>query len=59
MIGGGGRYDRAACQDMNVTYRAVVRPRQIETAFAARAQRQSTPQRAAQHIAVVPVNLRC
>ena len=42
-IGGGGRYDRAACRDMKQTCREVARARHIETAFAARTLRQPTP----------------
>ena len=48
-VGGGGRYDRAACRDMRQTcreQREVPRARretQRETAFAARTLRKSTP----------------
>ena len=42
-IGGGGRYDCAACRDMKQTCREVARARRIETAFAARTLRQPTP----------------
>ena len=43
VIGGGGRYDRAACRDMKQTCREVAHARHRETACAARTLRQSTP----------------
>ena len=59
MIGGGGRWDRAACRDMTQTCPEVARARQRETTFAGWALRQSRPQREVQHLAGVAVNLRC
>ena len=43
VIGGSGRYDRAACRDIKQTCREVACARHIETAFAARTLRQLTP----------------
>ena len=42
VIGGDGRYDRAACRDITQTGREVARARQGETVVAARTLRQST-----------------
>ena len=59
-IGGGGRYDRAACRDKKQTCREVARARRIERRPSiARTLRQPTPYRAAQHLAGVAVNPRC
>ena len=43
VIGGGGRYDRAAGRDIKQTCREVARETHRETAFAARTLRQPTP----------------